>query len=151
MCVQGGMKVEQMKVCVHQHVRVCVCVCAPPFPRSATIANPREHASRLIGVLNPDTDMSLVSEDGSPTGPKQFILWNPPLSFGQSKTQTQSQKGGKRKKARGAGSDAGQVGACYGSMYALCAPGRRHSSVGARIGNCVSLIWSQYAMFSALA
>jgi DEAD/DEAH box helicase domain-containing protein len=41
---------------------------------SATIANPREHAECLCGV-----PMELVDQDGSPRGPKRFVLWNPPL------------------------------------------------------------------------
>jgi len=40
---------------------------------SATIANPREHAERIAGV-----PMELVADDGSPRGPKRFVLWNPP-------------------------------------------------------------------------
>ena len=40
---------------------------------SATIANPREHAERICG-----RDMTLVDNDGSPRGPKRFVLWNPP-------------------------------------------------------------------------
>ena len=44
---------------------------------SATIANPREHAERICGV-----DMRLVDNDGSPRGPKHFILWNPPVLKG---------------------------------------------------------------------
>ena len=40
---------------------------------SATIANPREHAERICGV-----PMQLVTNDGSPRGPKRFVLWNPP-------------------------------------------------------------------------
>ena len=51
---------------------------APQFIcSSATIANPREHAGRICG-----TDMELVDEDGSPRGPKRFVLWNPPLIGG---------------------------------------------------------------------
>ena len=41
---------------------------------SATIANPKEHAERITGL-----EMDLVDNDGSPRGPKQFVLWNPPL------------------------------------------------------------------------
>ena len=41
---------------------------------SATIANPGEHASGLIG-----REIKVVDEDGSPRGPKQFLFWNPPL------------------------------------------------------------------------
>jgi ATP-dependent helicase YprA (DUF1998 family) len=45
---------------------------------SATIANPLEHAALLLG-LGPD-QLLLVDEDGSPHGPKDFVLWNPPLT-----------------------------------------------------------------------
>jgi DEAD/DEAH box helicase domain-containing protein len=41
---------------------------------SATIANAQEHASRLIGM-----PVVLVDSDGSPRGPKLFLLWNPPF------------------------------------------------------------------------
>ncbi|MFN8178152.1 MAG: DEAD/DEAH box helicase [bacterium] len=40
---------------------------------SATIANPREFAERMIGG-----EVVVVDEDGSPRGPKRFVLWNPP-------------------------------------------------------------------------
>ncbi|MFH1311794.1 MAG: DEAD/DEAH box helicase [Candidatus Eisenbacteria bacterium] len=41
---------------------------------SATIANPDELARTLIG----DT-CEVISDDGSPRGPKLFVLWNPPF------------------------------------------------------------------------
>jgi DEAD/DEAH box helicase domain-containing protein len=41
---------------------------------SATIENPEEHACNLIGK-----PISVVSDDGSPKGGKEFIFWNPPL------------------------------------------------------------------------
>ena len=41
---------------------------------SATIANPKELAGRLIGL-----PVELVDCDGSPKGPKRFALWNPPF------------------------------------------------------------------------
>ncbi len=41
---------------------------------SATIANPAELASRLIGA-----PVALIDRDGSPSGEKHFILYNPPL------------------------------------------------------------------------
>ena len=41
---------------------------------SATVANPKEHAERLLG----DT-VEVVDDDGSPRGRKTFVLWNPPL------------------------------------------------------------------------
>ncbi len=40
---------------------------------SATIANPREHAERLI-----EAPVVLIDEDGSPQGEKHIILYNPP-------------------------------------------------------------------------
>jgi DEAD/DEAH box helicase domain-containing protein len=40
---------------------------------SATIANPEEHAARIIG-----DEVVGVTNDGSPRGPKYFVLWNPP-------------------------------------------------------------------------
>jgi len=40
---------------------------------SATIANPRQHAERITG-----RSMAVVTHDGSPRGPKRFVLWNPP-------------------------------------------------------------------------
>lgn len=40
---------------------------------SATIANPAEHAEHITG-----RKMEVVTNDGSPRGPKQFVLWNPP-------------------------------------------------------------------------
>lgn len=41
---------------------------------SATIANPQEFASALIGL-----PVSVIDEDASPSGPKWFALWNPPF------------------------------------------------------------------------
>jgi len=41
---------------------------------SATIANPRELAERLI-----EAPVTLVDDDGAPRGEKHFILFNPPL------------------------------------------------------------------------
>jgi DEAD/DEAH box helicase domain-containing protein len=43
---------------------------------SATIANPKEHAERLVEVPFRAIDDSL---NGAPAGEKQFILYNPPL------------------------------------------------------------------------
>ena len=40
---------------------------------SATIANPVELAERLIGL-----PVTAVDRDGSPRGPKTFLMWNPP-------------------------------------------------------------------------
>jgi len=55
--------------------RICAHYGASPqfICSSATIANPREHAERVCGE-----PMQLVDNDGSPRGPKRFVLWNPP-------------------------------------------------------------------------
>ncbi|XP_021731008.1 uncharacterized protein LOC110697909 isoform X2 [Chenopodium quinoa] len=42
---------------------------------TATSANPREHAMELANLPT----MELIDKDGSPSAPKSFILWNPPL------------------------------------------------------------------------
>jgi DEAD/DEAH box helicase domain-containing protein len=51
---------------------------APSGPQfiatSATIANPQEHFALLTGL-----DAALVDDDGSPSGPRVFALWNPPF------------------------------------------------------------------------
>ena len=44
---------------------------------SATIANPVQHAANLAGLA--EDDVVSVSDDGSPRGPKEFVLWNPPV------------------------------------------------------------------------
>ena len=41
---------------------------------SATIANPGEHAERLVGL-----PFEVINDDGSPYGGKDFALWNPPM------------------------------------------------------------------------
>ncbi len=41
---------------------------------SATLREPREHARRLIG-----RDVEVVDEDGSPSGPRTFGVYNPPM------------------------------------------------------------------------
>lgn len=42
---------------------------------TATSGNPREHAMELANL----SDIELIQNDGSPSGPKLFLLWNPPL------------------------------------------------------------------------
>ncbi len=41
---------------------------------SATVANPREHAEKLL-----EKPMTLIDKSGAPTGEKTFILYNPPI------------------------------------------------------------------------
>jgi DEAD/DEAH box helicase domain-containing protein len=41
---------------------------------SATIANPGEHAEKLVGQT-----FEVIDEDGSPYGRKSFAFWNPPI------------------------------------------------------------------------
>ncbi|MGB5350957.1 MAG: DEAD/DEAH box helicase, partial [Polyangiales bacterium] len=41
---------------------------------SATIGNPREHASRICGA-----PVELIDESGAPTGPRQLVVYNPPV------------------------------------------------------------------------
>jgi len=67
---------------------------APQFIcSSATIANPREHAERICGAA-----MEVVDNDGSPRGPKQFVMWNPPpLKTAASGTSENWRMGGDRR------------------------------------------------------
>ena len=41
---------------------------------SATIANPQEHAERLVGE-----SMALIDNNGAPAGEKHFVFYNPPV------------------------------------------------------------------------
>ena len=41
---------------------------------SATIGNPREHASRICGE-----PVELIDDSGAPTGPRQVVVYNPPV------------------------------------------------------------------------
>jgi len=51
---------------------------------SATIANPDEHAEKLVGL-----PCEVISEDGSPHGGKSFVFWNPPV-IDEAKTSRRS-------------------------------------------------------------
>ncbi|TFK42769.1 DEAD/H helicase [Crucibulum laeve] len=44
---------------------------------TATISNPRQHMQTIFG-LEP-SEIEVVSEDGAPSGRKDFLVWNPPL------------------------------------------------------------------------
>jgi len=64
---------------------------------SATIGNPREHAERITGVT-----MSAVERDGSPRGPKRFVMWNPPPLTTAARGSDESWRvGGDRRSALG--------------------------------------------------
>jgi len=56
--------------------RVCRLYGAEPvfILTSATIGNPKEFAETLLGL-----PVRVIDDDGAPTGPKWFVLWNPPL------------------------------------------------------------------------
>lgn len=51
---------------------------------SATIRNPKELAEKLTG-----REMAVVDDDGSPRGPKAFVIWNPPF-FGGDRVERRS-------------------------------------------------------------
>lgn len=56
---------------------------------SATIANPAELAERLVGM-----PVTLVDRDGSPRGPKRFVLWNPPyIDTGKMERRSSNEEG----------------------------------------------------------
>ncbi|PWN33785.1 P-loop containing nucleoside triphosphate hydrolase protein [Meira miltonrushii] len=42
---------------------------------SATVANPAEHMRTLFGI----EEVEVITEDGSPAGNKEWLIWNPPL------------------------------------------------------------------------
>lgn len=61
-------------------------ICAREFARepvfavtSATSSQPEQHVCALLGVQA----VHVVSDDGSPHGPRLFALWNPPLTVGK--------------------------------------------------------------------
>ncbi|KAH0584083.1 hypothetical protein H2248_009656 [Termitomyces sp. 'cryptogamus'] len=43
---------------------------------SATITNPQAHMSKMFG-LAPE-EVEAITKDGAPSGPKDFLVWNPP-------------------------------------------------------------------------
>ncbi|PPQ78161.1 hypothetical protein CVT25_015494 [Psilocybe cyanescens] len=45
--------------------------------RSATLANPAEYMSKMFAI---DTSgLEVISNDGAPSGSKEYLVWNPPL------------------------------------------------------------------------
>jgi DEAD/DEAH box helicase domain-containing protein len=53
---------------------------------SATVANAREFAERLLGV-----PVTIIAADGAPAGPRWFALWNPPPADGAGRRSTLSE------------------------------------------------------------
>ncbi|KAJ7286047.1 P-loop containing nucleoside triphosphate hydrolase protein [Mycena rebaudengoi] len=45
---------------------------------SATISNPSLHMQRLVGL--DASDIEVVTEDGAPSGIKDFVIWRPPMN-----------------------------------------------------------------------
>jgi len=56
--------------------RICAFYGSHPqlIASSATIANPAEHFRLLTGL-----EATVIDDDGSPHGPRTFVLWNPPF------------------------------------------------------------------------
>ena len=78
-------------------VRICALYgAAPTFVcSSATIANPTKFVQSLIGApaSRPGgKGVVVVSEDGSPSGLKQLVVWNPPLKKKMESATTSAQR-----------------------------------------------------------
>jgi len=41
------------------------------------LANPAEYMSKMFALQQ--TELEVVSNDGAPSGTKEFLIWNPPL------------------------------------------------------------------------
>src|SRR5262249_22665513 len=70
----GGILGAQVSAVLRRLMRICEHYGSRPvfLAASATIANPGELTSRLIG-----RDVDVIDDDGSPRGRKYFALWNP--------------------------------------------------------------------------
>ena len=97
---------------------------------SATMANPAEHFELLTGL-----SARVISDDGSPHGPRTFALWNPPF-VDRTKSARRSANGEASDllyRARGTGypHDCVHPGARRGgAAVALCARGAAQSVAG---------------------
>ncbi len=74
--VYRGVFGSNVAMVIRRLFRICNYYGADPqiILSSATIANPREHATRLTGK-----DFEVISTDGAPRGRKLFMFWNPPF------------------------------------------------------------------------
>lgn len=52
---------------------------------SATIANPRKHMEDIFGLSS--SEIEIVTDDGAPSGSKEFLMWNPALIDPQASAQ----------------------------------------------------------------
>ncbi|WP_083288405.1 DEAD/DEAH box helicase [Jiangella alba] len=98
--------------------RVCAIYGSTPtfVLASATTANPARTAELLIGML----PIEAVTEDGSPSGAKTFLLWEPPL-LGDGATRD----------ARGAGADPRPTPGDAAASSANAAPSDADDAAGA--------------------
>jgi len=74
--VYRGVFGSNVAMVLRRLLRICSFYHANPqiILSSATIANPKELASRLTGK-----DFEVVLDDGAPRGEKSFVFWNPPF------------------------------------------------------------------------
>jgi DEAD/DEAH box helicase domain-containing protein len=75
--VYRGVFGSNVAMLIRRLLRICKYYASNPtiILSSATIANPKEHASKLTGKK-----FKVISKDGSPKGKKTFIFWNPPYT-----------------------------------------------------------------------
>ena len=73
--VYRGVFGSNVAMLIRRLIRICEYYGSNPkiIVSSATIANPKDHATKLTGK-----DFEVISKDGSPKGKKTFIFWNPP-------------------------------------------------------------------------
>ena len=74
--VYRGVFGSNMALLIRRLLRICEHYGSDPrfILSSATIANPKEHSSKLTG-----REFEVVSNDGSARGKKFFLFWNPPF------------------------------------------------------------------------
>ena len=73
--VYRGVFGSNVAMLIRRLIRICEYYGSSPniIMSSATIANPKDHATKLTGK-----EFEVISKDGSPKGKKTFIFWNPP-------------------------------------------------------------------------